>query len=119
MKEIEKEEQHIQQQLAKLSENQEKNRKDNWQLEERENDYRRLVKKQEAFIHDVLSTSIGEQHNYFTDMEEELSVLHRENLRSLDEKVETLYKEKQALEAKEERLLQKRRTLLMGEEEKV
>lgn len=117
MKEIEQKEAHLQQQLALLSEHQEQNRKNCWKLEERENDYRLLVKKQEAFINDVLSTSVGEQQHYFTDMEDELSYLHRENLRSLDEKMDDLYEKKKALKVKEEALLSERRTLLLGEKD--
>lgn len=115
MREVEEQELAILKQLSAVVANQEKNRKASWKLEERENDYRLLAKKQEAYLNELIYTNRGEHHDYFAEMEEELSFLQRKNLAELEEEREALYEEAKALTLKEEALLSERRSLLLGE----
>jgi hypothetical protein len=65
------EEEQINQQLSKVKINQEVNRKQQWRLEELEQDYQRLSMQHEAFLSTILQTAENEEMRYYFLSEED------------------------------------------------
>ncbi|MHC5217096.1 hypothetical protein ACYSNR_10535 [Enterococcus sp. LJL128] len=100
----------INRQLSQVSEDQEVNRKQRWQLEELEEDCQRLSSQHQEYLADVLQFNEEEEiRQYFSLEEDEVTAAHKKNFFELEEQKDALYKESKQLLVAEEELLQARK----------
>jgi len=100
----------INRQLSQVSEDQEVNRKQRWQLEELEEDCQCLSSQHQEYLSDVLQFNEEEDiRQYFSLEEDEVTAAHKKNFFELEEQKDALYKESKQLLVAEEELLQARK----------
>ena len=100
------EEEQINQQLSKVELNEELNQKQQWRLEELEQDCQRLSMQHESFLSSILQT-----------VEDEVKELHRQNFFELERDQDELKQEEKQLSLSEDELLWERKRIVMSKED--
>lgn len=112
------EEEQINQQLSKVEINQELNRKQQWRLEELEQDCQRLSMQHDVFLSTILQTAEDEEmKHYFLSEEDEIKALHRQNFLEIENDREELRLEEKQLSLAEDELLWERKRIAMSKED--
>ncbi|WP_321385087.1 DUF3958 family protein [uncultured Enterococcus sp.] len=112
------EEEQINQQLSKVEINQELNRKQQWRLEELEQDYQRLSMQHESFLSGILQTTEDERmKHYFLSEEDEVRELHRQNFFELEREQDELKQEEKQLSVTQDELLWERKRIAISKED--
>lgn len=112
------EEEQINQQLSRVGINQEMNRKQQWRLEELEQDCQRLSIQHTAFLSTILQTTEDEEiRHYFLSEEDEVKALHRQNFLKIERDQEELKQEEKRLSLAEDELLWEKKRIAMSKED--
>ncbi|MGL4694517.1 DUF3958 family protein [Enterococcus larvae] len=109
------EEEQINQQLSKVEINQELNRKQQWRLEELEQDCQSLSMQHEDFLSIILQTTEDEElQHYFLSEEDEVKTLHKQNFIEIENNREELKQEEKRLSTAEDELLWERKRIIVS-----